>query len=1108
VVRDKKTVRTLSNSRNEAYAEALKHLGRSTSVHGQPGVDGPDLRAASTLVGDGPSSPGPFPDDQEPLEPPSNPLGTRSGSGPAALTGNAVDDTEGFTFDEDDDRSWLSWVDEEGHWLHVSHPTQATLDAESKATLPFAAETRHWNSMVGNMQSPYTAVSMDEWELLAKPLRDRAIASWGRLGKLMECYEDIIIDVWRGEPGAEEMKGREGQKKRKLIRQLRRDLIEVHWPCMAPARRPDLLLLRQRKPTDGLLPDPRPQNDLSAEDLTAKRKREAVLWPHMNAEYLVDRWWYLVQMLQSRSRHGMQQFAAQDMPPGRRCFLELFVRFIYVPDSVMTTHPTRGLYGHLYSIDFTGRGFAMLEDHLLTTPGEGLLLLEVQDRLYGFLADMADAMARTRPQITPAPGLGKNRRWQLEDRRLISGTAGNAPLIWAADVRDEAPYSGSKARSFSPDRSVDLRRQHNLLLCIAKQNEAVDHWYFLRNDLGYFREMVTLWRDHRLQLLADEHGAVDPSPPESVWADAIADCVTNAYQKMIYWDEAYRRIEFVSCGTLTARPMFAGDSDLLVGEVDPATGRRSRSRPFLYSFLTQWEGPSILLLRALLSFSPDMRPYHRRRTPGARESLVDTSLQSVDAESDWRCDQASEYEPAPKANKKPKNGKRGAAEEATCEVGKKRQSWEYFEWLINSLFDCKVRRVLGLQTILDELDNLLISSPQAMRSAPPESRMLSDLVYTQLSDMATHSELFDSEFVSEMDTKYELLRVSEEELSFLVQEEEKFECRWKGGLPTSMDKPGGDAIVARSKDSKGAGTFQGSPTMWSSGYVAISRLLDKDVEGAEKAFRNFWDTFGKEVKAQGVWQRPVGGESMVDFGAPPKRYSDEVLQRYVTGRRRVSGDMNKSSQSLSETSGPSPCADEDEDSLDSDLSDDDEEEDNSPVGGCRHKLLEIRLDVDDRALKVFKTMLVPAKEGWEPAPVLWGDFVHALLQADFKLFFRYGRELLAVPPDGLYRPAHIFRQPRHGKRGHMLSVAKLYRYGQRLVRTANGKLGYSQFSRREVQCERERDATDTEQTDNGGHNGEDGNTPLYWLGSGYWPLEVARAKTLPGTPRQEWPLLF
>lgn len=997
-----------------------------------------------------------------------------------------------------------NWPHARVHWLDVSDPPKANLYAQSKSTLPYAACLRHWHSMVSLTHSAeYTQITPEEWEIIAAPLRKKAYASWKRLNELMEGYGDTIIDAWRGDKGADES-GPSGKKKRKLLRNKRMKLIAKFWPNMASKPRPDLQVFKDRKPTDDLLPDPLVDADLlpqdteldfesspSPEDKSAQRIREALLWPHMNTEYLTTRWWYLTQMLQRRAASRPDYFAQQDMPPGRQDMLELFIRLKNVPNNftIIFGDAPESLgpddkpdpdmsdqdYGRLISTDQIGNVSIALSMKEVIPAGQGLLLLEVQEKLYAFLADMANAIFGSRPKTGLTASSGKNIS-RIYERWLTSSASAMMQLVWVADERDEAPYCVSQAPGglrYHIAGFLECRRMFSEALLKAKCGEALDHWDLLRSDIGYFKETITQWKEHRVEMLFHTKGRTSP-PPDlddfSVWAHAIKDCVTAAFQKLIYWDEASRRMEPVSQLTLRGNSIHRE----VVGAPHPTDNSDAeslaRARCSLYSFLSQWEGPSLLLLRKLWTFAPSLRRYSRRITQES-SSTLDSSL-PPEEDDDWRYEQDSEDEPL-----------------------QKRKSREYLEWLFNSLFDRKVRFVLGMQTILDELDILMSSLPLSEHGI-----LDSDIVSSQIADLAALSEVFHNEFRSERNSKYEMLETSREYRTHLIEEELKFDHRWKGGYKIReerLDKPENDAELkeARAQRAQGAWTFEGSSKMWFLGIPIVKPLKmkgnAKELEGEEVAFRKFWRKFDDELQAAHVCRWVRNGGDVLEYIKPPKWLSPEALQNYVKEEDRGIGGRRVQPQRPFKVSSKTGTPSEFDEDSDDHIEDEDDGEERL---GRRHRQLKIRLDVDEQALNVFKIMLVPATEGWNPAPVPWKDFIHALLQADFKVFCRYGREWMAVPPQELLSLAFMFRQPRPGTR---LTVATLRRYGLRLVWSTNGKLAYSQFSKRGTG-----EAADKSNfKGNSVTGGENVLESGYWLGTPYSVLQKTDPVEKP--PRRE-----
>ncbi|OIW30223.1 hypothetical protein CONLIGDRAFT_702799 [Coniochaeta ligniaria NRRL 30616] len=911
-------------------------------------------------------------------------------------------------------------------------------------TLGNNAALRHWHSMVSPTHAAAeTEISPKEWVDRAKPFRETVHQSWNQLHRLIPRHEETIIKRWKAGGG-----------------KYRRRLLLQHWPDMAPLRRPDLQVFMDRKPTDELLPnpfagevssadeppsveeppsaaggsllqpDPETVSSPSSEELTPQQKRRAVLWPCINLENLL-KWWYLPQMLHSRARQVMAYFALQDMPPARREFLELFIRFTSVPGHFMSIKEPivdggKHNYGQLVCIQDEETSSKAIADKLIMEPGPGLVLLEVQARLYKFLIDMVLGILHD----TFEP-LSSGFEVQL-DPGLISGAAAELQQIWVADEREEAPYSGSDAQ-YHTDEARQKQRQFNRHLVKAKWNEAHEHWKLLRYDPGYMAETVSEWKAHRLDMLLDTKGNASSLADSDIWANAVQDCVMTAFQKLLYWDEVWRRLEFLQWGFLEGREAFGKNYGMSYHQGEMSI-RREIARCFLYSYLSNWEESLLYLLRKIWIVSPRLRPYSRRivrerslsceslekaRTLTGKENKTEETGSEAkgkerDVDEEWRYDQDHEYEQPHKDG----------------EPLKKRKSWQQFKWLFNSLFDEKVRSVLGLQTILDEIDYLVNSSAEATTSPPHEHWMLSDLVNWQISDLTTHSEVFEGEFKSAIDSEYHTLSALKKHENLLGHEEFLFDCRW-GGVRGPAPGP-----------RKGLSNFKGSPKLWSLGIPADGRFdypIDKAVKTeadikqlakAKKALQHFWITFDRMVETYGVVYK-INNIDMLGIPKSPEELRDSVLESHA----KVAAASSKVDAKQPEPKSPS----------------DDRSETPSDDGsgtGNRHSRLHIRLDVDKKALRVFRTMFVPASKEWNPVPLPWKDFAHALEQADYKMFCRYGRACLFIPPVGPPEHNHIFRQPYHGEK---LTVATLRRYGLRMNWRAGGTLNFSKFSLRDSQ---------------------------------------------------------
>ena len=866
----------------------------------------------------------------------------------------------------------------------------------------------------------------------------------------MERHEDTITQSWNGKKAKE-----------------RKRLLQKHWPGIASSHRPDLQVLMKRKPNDDFLPDPsysaerssptagnRPvtvdasvgdEGSLQSEQ-SPLQKRDAVLWPYMTLDDLRTDSKYLTQMLHSRGRNSRDYFALQDMPPARQEFLELFIRFKAVPDSFTIIEENNYAYSDIDAGDNSYGQLVSIQDHeirskaiadkVIMHAGPGLVLLEVQERLYNFLLNLAKSLLKDKPDILIGQGVMKKKV-----SKIPSQGPQHQRVSSMADWRREAPYTGLAAQYYTT-HSRDLFSSQNLRVVRGKCYEAFDHWTLLRVDPGYLFEAVSKWKDYRLEVLhVHTQGSVDPSVHSSshlIWCAALRACVLTALQKLVHWDEAYRRVFFVRYNQIRSR------NELMAGKQEEARldrigedVHRDLARCLLYSFCSKSEEAVVRHLNQLWSYSPRLRPYFGRvvqpnpsprpKLPRSQSSCTLVGVSSEDppgADPDGgSTEDSSALHPTENTSKnETEDHGKGIKVEDHAEVNQiednakpqserlpnhmqKSHSWQHLEWLFNGLFDTRVRNLIGMQTILDEIELHGLSSPDKLR-------LMSDLVHWQFSDLATISEVYDREFKSAVDSEYSILRMTAKLKSALQDEERMFEDKFLGGCEIE-----GTTV-------KGAVTFEGSIHMWSSG-VPTEGVFDypvdkplkteqdrRQLESAEKAHSYFWNAFDRELKAQTKWRDTESVNALYfPVPAPPKPQHSK-------------GPEDKGKQSSGEVRNRK-----------------------GPFNIC--------LDVDQRALNVFKTMFVAASGEWHPKPLPWEDFEHALCQADYEVNLLYGRARLFTPPMGM-TGSHMFRMPTPGNK---MSVAMLRQYGLRMNLHGQWSFDYSKFRLRKVP-EKQRDATE------------------------------------------------
>ena len=216
------------------------------------------------------------------------------------------------------------------------------------------------------------------------------------------------------------------------------------------------------------------------------------MWPDINIEDLVKGKTLLL-LLNSRGRNTPQMFAHADsdamrvghvsgacMPP----FLNLH--------TMLLEGETIETYGRIVSWDDDEEAMMKTFNGLGFLPGEGVQVLEIQQKLLGFLLtccysilhemDLNTMISEATIRPEPPP---------LSD---------DAEYPTLAIIAAEAPYR-------LPAR-LDFNRLKALVN--AKRSSVEDHIHCLREDPGYFADALGDWSEHRQEKLPDKNGKRHP----------------------------------------------------------------------------------------------------------------------------------------------------------------------------------------------------------------------------------------------------------------------------------------------------------------------------------------------------------------------------------------------------------------------------------------------------------------------------------------------------------------------------------------------------------------------------------------------------------------------
>jgi hypothetical protein len=299
----------------------------------------------------------------------------------------------------------------------------------------------------------------------------------------------------------------------KKTRPQRLKILLTVWPNMPAIHRPDFEAFRKESEAD--------------RDRGTKY-RDSFLCPFMNQEDLLNTK-TLPLLLNARGRHPPSHFAAADidaMHLGKvsKAIVPIFLNhYIMVLNGI--SENTRD-YGKLVGWDEHPDAFDWMTKQKQFLPGEGLLILEVQERLLNALVQCCIQLLHDIPEpdlisdafpVQPEP--------PLKPESEITGFESLSIMA------SEAPYR--------VPAELDLHLLQSLLA--ARASAAEDHLWALREDPDYFSRTVLDAQEHRQEMLKDTMGKDHPvfshGQRDVLWARVIGSVVLNAYIELELFSE-------------------------------------------------------------------------------------------------------------------------------------------------------------------------------------------------------------------------------------------------------------------------------------------------------------------------------------------------------------------------------------------------------------------------------------------------------------------------------------------------------------------------------------------------------------------------------------------
>ena len=351
-------------------------------------------------------------------------------------------------------------------------------------------------SLNPNIPQPTGFPSSREVKKEAYGRSQKIFSDWTSLHDILERYEELLRKRW--------MKKSQEQRKKLLL---------AAWPTMSVTHRPDFGALLRETPE---------------QRMKGTKFKEAFMWPYINVED-VTKGKSMLLFLNSRGRHLPHVFAHADYDTAHIGETSGAIRspFLNSYTMLLRGQTTPETYGQLVAWDEDDNAFDWLYSGLGFHPGHGLIVLEIQQKMLQFLVTCCFLI--------------------LHDLSANSLTDKSVPIQAEPPPvsKDETEYPSLRAFAAEAPYKVPAHLDFVRLKAIvaAKRAGAEDHIWSLREDPGYFYDIVGDWSEHRQEIMLDTNGKRHPALKEPLfWDRVLGNVVVNAYGTFLVWEEVYRQV--------------------------------------------------------------------------------------------------------------------------------------------------------------------------------------------------------------------------------------------------------------------------------------------------------------------------------------------------------------------------------------------------------------------------------------------------------------------------------------------------------------------------------------------------------------------------------------
>ncbi|KAI0896191.1 hypothetical protein F4806DRAFT_502516 [Annulohypoxylon nitens] len=264
--------------------------------------------------------------------------------------------------------------------------------------------------------------------------------------------------------------------------------------------------------------------------------------------------------------------------------------------------------GELFAWEDHEDAFEWMQSRRQFLPGEGLLILQAQDRLMEFLVSCCRQILHD----IPAGELISDIHPVIEHEPPCNITVDNSGASSLTIMAEEAPYR----------LPSDLDLVHIESLLSARVALAEDHIWSLREDPSYFSDWLFEFKEHRLEMLRDVYGNVHPTlkPPREdiLWARVIGNVLIEAYFQL----ELFSKLKDQATRLRELRQQHA--DDISPGK-DLPEEYLSALLKFRYYLKQAAKGP-LNQLKTAVPASPPLRGFFIREVPASAASSAITAF--------------------------------------------------------------------------------------------------------------------------------------------------------------------------------------------------------------------------------------------------------------------------------------------------------------------------------------------------------------------------------------------------------------------------------------------------------------------------------------------------